>query len=176
MPYKKQLEELSNLARKFDACLLQSNNNDVLSLSFFSQSYDLLKEMMSLLHDMEEVQVERMKYQLDLHKMMISEWVSTEEAIISSEIEPLPFDDLKTQPLADPVPVARTFKIAINDRFLIQRELFAGNNDEMIDIMNYLGSVSTMKEALVYLDNRFKWNWEEEAPSVFKGILERYYV
>ena len=78
MPYKKHLEELSNLARRLDACLLRPDSEDVLPLSFFSQSYDLLKEMMSLLHNMEEAQVERMKSQLNLHKLMISELVPIE--------------------------------------------------------------------------------------------------
>ncbi len=88
MPYKKQLEELSNLSRMFDAGLLQVRDAEILPLSFFSQSYDVLKQITTLLQSVEESQVERMKQQLHAHKEIWSEQLSVKPLL--SDVPEIP--------------------------------------------------------------------------------------
>ena len=185
MSYIKQLEELSALVRKFDAGLLKSDNTEVLPLSFFSQSYDLLKEMMSRLHEMEENQVLKMKKQLDIHEVMISEWVpdkmsqivSTPKVETVSEEAPVVEAPVIEVPVAEETkPALKPFKIALNDRFLFQRTLFSGNGNEMDDVLHALSTLSSVAEATAYLDSRFAWNWDDESPSLFKALLEKTYA
>lgn len=203
MLYKKQLEELSALSRKFDAGLLQSQDKDVLHLSFFSSSYDILKQMMALLQSIEESQVDKMREELENHKKAIaeqmllasqsihmpeSETVSVmepkieeekeviEEAAVSEELvveEPVA-EDLTIESPNEPARLV--WKIAINDRFLFLRELFANDQRTMNDVLSDLESAGSLSEALSYLDRRFQWNWEEEAPAVFRLLLEKTYA
>ena len=190
MSYIKQLEELSALVRKFDAGLLKSDNTEVLPLSFFSQSYDLLKEMMSRLHEMEENQVLKMKKQLDIHEVMISEWVPDKMSQIVStpkvetvpeeakpkEVKPEEVSVVEAPVVEEAKPALKTFKIALNDRFLFQRTLFSGNGNELDDVLHALSTQPSVEEAIAYLDSRFAWNWADESPSLFKALLEKTYA
>ena len=62
MRYKKQVERFAELSRKLDAGLQQCSDKEELPLSFFSQSYAILREMMGLLQSIEESQASKMPH------------------------------------------------------------------------------------------------------------------
>lgn len=194
MLYKEQLEILSALSRKFDAGLLQSQDKEILPLSFFSSSYDILKQMMSLLQTVEESQVEQMRQQLLLHKSTIGrQMVPTEgqgsddrknedtpAAIVKEEVfvpKEAPKAEATEQPAPEIVRANRVeWKITISDRFLFMKELFSNDKALMEEVLDHLGALSSLAEALEYLDNRFHWDNEKEAPAIFRLLLEKTYV
>lgn len=63
--------------------------------------------------------------------------------------------------------------ISLGDRFLFQRELFAGNGELMqktLDEINVLGSLS---EAITYIQDNFEWDKESTAVQLFENVLKR---
>lgn len=66
--------------------------------------------------------------------------------------------------------------ISLGDRFLFQRELFNNNGELMTKTIGYLNGLTTMDEALQYVNKKF--NWDSENPTVerFLQILNRRYL
>lgn len=66
--------------------------------------------------------------------------------------------------------------ISLGDRFLFQRELFSNNGELMTKTIGYLNGLTTMDEALQYVNKKF--NWDSENPTVerFLQILNRRYL
>lgn len=66
--------------------------------------------------------------------------------------------------------------ISLGDRFLFQRELFNNNGELMTKTIGYLNGLTSMDEALQYVNKKF--NWDSENPTVerFLQILNRRYL
>lgn len=197
MTYKKELDKFTELSRKLDAGLLQCNDKEILPLSFFSQSYDILKEMMTLLQSIEELQVSKMQEQLNFHKKFLEEQIS--RSVVTSTVIEKAVPELKEEepkevsqvsvneetkdelhPKDEPVsskkaPHSYQWKMSISDRFLFLKGLFASDKEVMETVMKDLETLSSLSEAVIYLDERFGWDWEEEVPSIFKFLLEGFY-
>ena len=60
--------------------------------------------------------------------------------------------------------------ISLGDRFLFQRELFAGNGEQMNKTIEYLNGLSSLEEALKYIE-KFGWNKDSNAYELFTNIL-----
>ncbi len=63
--------------------------------------------------------------------------------------------------------------ISLGDRFLFQRELFAGNGELMNKTIDNLNSLSNLEDALAYIDKNFTWDTESQAYELFMNILKR---
>ncbi|MDR3060955.1 MAG: hypothetical protein LBU57_02435 [Dysgonamonadaceae bacterium] len=63
--------------------------------------------------------------------------------------------------------------ISLNDRFRFQKDLFNGNVELMDDTLDQLNGFTSLNDTLIFLNNHFSWNWEEEPASDFKIILEK---
>jgi hypothetical protein len=63
--------------------------------------------------------------------------------------------------------------ISLGDRFLFQRELFAGNGEQMQQTLDYLNRMDTLSEALEYLNDNFDWDKDSNTFSLFETVLKR---
>lgn len=63
--------------------------------------------------------------------------------------------------------------ISLGDRFLFQRELFAGNGEKMQKALDELNSLDTLDEALEYVREHFDWDKESTAAQLFENVLRR---
>ncbi len=63
--------------------------------------------------------------------------------------------------------------ISLGDRFLFQRELFAGNGELMQKTLDELNGLGSLNEALEYVAENFEWDKESTAVQLFENILKR---
>ncbi|MBR5827946.1 MAG: hypothetical protein IKY49_01750 [Paludibacteraceae bacterium] len=63
--------------------------------------------------------------------------------------------------------------IALGDRFLFQRELFAGNGEQMQRTLDELNGLQTLQEAMDYINQNFAWDLESSAAELFINVLKR---
>ena len=63
--------------------------------------------------------------------------------------------------------------ISLGDRFLFQRELFAGNGEKMQKALDELNSLDTLDEAMEYVREHFDWDKESTAAQLFENVLRR---
>ena len=63
--------------------------------------------------------------------------------------------------------------ISLGDRFLFQRELFAGNGELMQKTLDEINSLNSLNEAMDYVLNNFEWDKESTAVQLFENVLKR---
>ena len=63
--------------------------------------------------------------------------------------------------------------ISLGDRFLFQRELFAGNGEQMQKTLEELNGLHTLSEAMTYIQEHFDWDMESTAANLFVNVLKR---
>ena len=63
--------------------------------------------------------------------------------------------------------------ISLGDRFLFQRELFAGNGELMQKTLGELNDLGSLSEAMEYIAENFEWDKESTAVQLFENVLRR---
>ena len=63
--------------------------------------------------------------------------------------------------------------ISLGDRFLFQRELFAGNGELMQKTLDELNSLGSLSEAMEYVVANFAWDKDSTAVQLFENVLKR---
>ncbi len=63
--------------------------------------------------------------------------------------------------------------ISLGDRFLFQRELFAGNGELMQKTLDEINSLNSLSEAMDYVLDNFDWDKESTAVQLFENVLKR---
>ena len=62
--------------------------------------------------------------------------------------------------------------ISLGDRFLFQRELFAGNGEKMQKALDELNELKSMDEAVQYIAH-FEWDKDSSTYELFINVLKR---
>ena len=63
--------------------------------------------------------------------------------------------------------------ISLGDRFLFVRELFANNGEELQKTIDILNGLSSLNEALAWIDAHQRWDKESKAYELFVNVLRR---
>ncbi len=106
------------------------------------------------------------------------ELIYAEEEVEKEEEEeksPLVVEVEKSATTANLLPSVEDIRkaISLGDRFLFQRELFAGNGELMNKTIDKLNTLSSLDEALEYIANHFSWDTDTQAYELFTNILKR---
>ena len=105
---------------------------------------------------------------------------------------PQPAPEVKTEPVVEvkvekpaprPVPQQTSLfgtavedirqAISLGDRFLFQRELFAGNGELMQKTLDEINTLSSLGEAMDYVRDNFDWDKDSTAVQLFENVLKR---
>lgn len=87
-------------------------------------------------------------------------------------------DNLAEQMMADVASAAGAnaslrSSIALNDKFILMRDLFAGNNDYYEMAIERLDSFDNLEEAMLYIHDTFHWNPNSEGARLLMELLAR---
>ena len=63
--------------------------------------------------------------------------------------------------------------ISLGDRFLFQRELFAGNGELMQKTLDELNALGSLEKAMDYVADNFEWESDSTAVQLFENVLKR---
>ena len=98
-------------------------------------------------------------------------------SVVEPILEPAP------QPASRPIPQQTSLfgtavedirqAISLGDRFLFQRELFAGNGELMQKTLDEINSLGSLSEAMDYVADNFEWDKESTAVQLFENVLKR---
>jgi primosomal protein N'' len=120
------------------------------------------------------------------------------EPVAEPIVEPAPQPEVKPEPVAEPTQPLHKAKqplhnatqplqtslfgtsvedirqaISLGDRFLFQRELFAGNGELMQKTLDELNALDSLEEAMEYVADNFEWDKESTAVQLFENVLKR---
>ena len=109
------------------------------------------------------------------------------------EPAPAPQLEVKAEPVVEPAPAPQPAPrpmpqqtslfgasvedirqaISLGDRFLFQRELFAGNGELMQKTLDELNALGSLEEAMDYVADNFEWDSDSTAVQLFENVLKR---
>ena len=94
------------------------------------------------------------------------------QPVVVPQPEPAPQPQVqpKPQPQAGVSDIRRA--ISLGDRFLFQRELFAGNGEKMQKALDELNELKSLDEAVQYIA-RFEWDKDSSTYELFINVLKR---
>ena len=106
------------------------------------------------------------------------------EAIVEQPVpQPEPQPTPKAEPATRPMPQQTSLfgtavedirqAISLGDRFLFQRELFAGNGELMQKTLDELNGLNSLEEAMDYVADNFEWDSDSTAVQLFENVLKR---
>ena len=115
------------------------------------------------------------------------------EPVVEPIVEPAPQPEVKPEPVVEPAlapqpaprPVPQQTSlfgaavedirqaISLGDRFLFQRELFAGNGELMQKTLDELNALGSLEEAMDYVADNFEWDSDSTAVQLFENVLKR---
>ena len=120
------------------------------------------------------------------------------EPVVEPIVEPAPQPEVKPEPVEEPTQPLHKAKqplhnatqplqtslfgtsvedirqaISLADRFLFQRELFAGNGELMQKTLDELNALDSLEEAMEYGADNFEWDKESTAVKLFENVLKR---
>jgi hypothetical protein len=108
---------------------------------------------------------------------------TSEEPTIEETVKEEPAKEEHTTPVQHTIPTQTTLfgpavtdirqAISLGDRFLFQRELFAGNGELMQHTLDDLNQLASYEEALAYIQEKFSWDIESTAVKLFDNVLKR---
>ena len=120
---------------------------------------------------------------------IIEEEEPVAEPVAELIVEPAPQPEVKAEPVAAPQPAPRPVPqqtslfgaavedirqaISLGDRFLFQRELFAGNGELMQKTLDELNALGSLEEAMDYVADNFEWDSDSTAVQLFENVLKR---
>lgn len=105
----------------------------------------------------------------------IAEGVVAEMVETVEELQPAhdKFSSIPQPTLCGPAVSDIRQAISLGDRFLFQRELFAGNGEQMQKTLEELNGLHTLSEAISYIQEHFDWDMESTAAGLFVNVLKR---
>lgn len=143
----------------------------------------------SVLEVVEEVEVEGIPEILDSSVVLEEELAPVVEeepevvAVEEPQIEPVVEPEKTVEPAPRAVPQQTSLfgsavsdirqAISLGDRFLFQRELFAGNGELMQKTLDELNTLGSLDEAMEYVQENFEWDMECTAVKLFENVLKR---
>ena len=208
MVYQKQIDELTKQIHDLEKMISIVRETDIIPLSFFSSSVDLLNQLKTSIYEIERIQFDRMQKHLKQTEKSVSEDLEespTEctELVECTEKEPV-VEKTITAPIPEPketiapksverVPISdnKVFlsdviikekltdfrkSLGLNERFMFQREIFQNNADKMNQALEMLNSFDNLSEALNYLNSNYPIQWESEAGTTFRELLEKRFI
>ena len=115
------------------------------------------------------------------------------EPVVEPIVGPAPQPEVKAEPVVEPAPAPQPAPrpmpqqtslfgaavedirqaISLGDRFLFQRELFAGNGELMQKTLDELNALGSLEEAMDYVADNFEWDSDSTAVQLFENVLKR---
>jgi len=179
MLFKKEIEQSLEQIRVLEEYFRHARNSEILPLSFFSASYDIVRELAETLHGIEQEQLRFMQEQFIANEISFLGTIGLKDEEERKEEDRKEVDrkevereeekekaiQVETQILAD----SRKY-MSLNDKFRFQREIFMGSAEEMNKIFDILNEFSTIEDTLSFMESQV-WHNDSEIVAEFKELI-----
>lgn len=173
------LTNIKSLEEKF----LAVKDEGAIPFSFFREAYNRTETIMRLLHELENLQIDEMRTQMEKLIALLSEAENNKHAVAKtvekSEVKENRGETVKTAfSLNDVIPTKPATldlikSISLNDRFLFQRELFNNDREAMHAMMEKLNTFENYEDAEAYLRGNTSWNFEDQTVKDFLYVIKK---
>ena len=154
---------------------------------------DVQEEILEPLEILDEPEVPTPVVEPIVEPEPVVEPIVEPEPVVEPIVEPAPQPEVKAEPVVEPAPAPQPAPrpmpqqtslfgaavedirqaISLGDRFLFQRELFAGNGELMQKTLDELNALGSLEEAMDYVADNFEWDSDSTAVQLFENVLKR---
>lgn len=117
----------------------------------------------------EEAEEERVIEPIESGKVL-AEVLATEQVTVADSLAEEAPDDVA---MAATASLSLRQAIGVNDKFILMRDLFAGNSDYYGEAIDKLDSFENLDEAMLYIYDNFHWNPNSEGARLLMELLAR---
>ena len=183
MVYQDKIEQYLKELRELEKIFREAQGNDILPLSFFSSSIDILSRLRTGIFEIETAQLQMMQEHL---KEPGREWYQTYEPVVPQKtVELKPLEEKITE--GGTIPVTNVLadaigrrinpdfgkSLSLNDRFMFQRDLFQGNGNEMNQAFTQLNEYQSLNEVMAFLNEKYAIAWNSDSGIVLRELLDK---
>jgi hypothetical protein len=190
MTFKKEIEQYLEQISVLEEIYRKVQDSDMLPLSFFSASIDILNKLKSGVYELESAQFQLMATHLketeektgDVYESFIATPVLPPTPIVAPTETPVApnLPDSSTGFLGDVIAkkIYADFSksLNLNQRFMFQRDLFKGNAEGMNKALTQLNLCQRLREALDYLNENYTIQWDSESGTAFRDLLDKHFA
>jgi len=192
MPFKKEIEQSLEQIRILEEHFRHARNSEILPLSFFSASYDIVRELAETLHCIEQEQLKFMQEQFIANEISFLETsgsisktkeikevkeevvVVKEEVVVVKEevveVKEEAKEEVKEIPVETKILADTRKYMSLNDKFRFQREIFLGSTEEMNKFFDILNEFSTINDTWSFMESQ-PWYDDSEIVAEFKELI-----
>ena len=188
MILQNKIEQYLEIIQKLEKTFSDAKSKEILPLSFFSSSIDVINRLREGVYDMEATQFRMMEEHLKKTEREISDEnemnethdfseLETTEKIITEKKEqeeiPIPAVNILADTISRKIIADFGKSLSLNDRFMFQRELFHGDVIEMNNAFEQLNNLQSLNEALEFFTGRYSIPWETDSGIVLRELLDK---
>jgi len=188
MILQNKIEQYLEIIQKLEKTFSDAKSKEILPLSFFSSSIDVINRLREGVYDMEATQFRMMEEHLKKTEREISDEnemnethdfseLETTEKIITEKKEqeeiPIPAVNILADTISRKIIADFGKSLSLNDRFMFQRELFQGDVIEMNNAFEQLNNLQSLNEALEFFTGRYSIPWETDSGIVLRELLDK---
>jgi len=178
MVLQNKIEQYIREIKELEKSFFEVQHKEILPLSFFSSSIDILNRLKKGVYEIEAIQLQMMQDHINESESDRNSSFESNEpgkasdaVIIDGKIIPT------TGILADTISrkINPNFEksLSLNDRFMFQRDLFGGSIDEMNQAFSQLNTFQSMSEVLDYLNKNYAIPWNSDSGIALKELLDK---
>ena len=187
--YLKEIQELEKIVR-------ESQRKEILPLSFFSSSIDILDRLRTGIFEIEAIQLHIMQEHFKKPEKKLYEANEIKETKLTVEVEETGKIEETVKPVESKTAEENTATVVnvladtigrkintdfsksltLNDRFMFQRDIFNGNSNEMNKAFAELNKFQSLNEVLEFLNNNYTITWNSDSGVALKELLDKRFV
>ena len=184
MVFQNKIEQFLKEVWELEQFFLEAQDKEILPLSFFSSSFDIINRLRTGVYEIEAMQLQMMQEHIE--KTESESYEGNENCEVNKTKETVELLELKTTEekstptlnvLADTIgrKINADFgkSLSLNDRFMFQRDLFQGNADEMNQAFAQLNVFQSLNEVLEFLNKKYAIPWNSDSGIAFKELLDK---
>jgi len=179
MEIRNKIEQHLSEIKELEKFFREAQSKEILPLSFFSSSIDILNRLRAGIYEIEAAQLELMQEHLGNRERgetaEVKELELTEESSVPEEKH-----GTSGGILADTIgrKINTDFgkSLSLNERFMFQRDLFQGDANKMNQAFATLNAFQSSEEVMTFLNGHYAIHWNTEAGIAFKELLDKRFV
>lgn len=173
MEFKINLDGLMACIRELEVMTAEVREQESIPSSFFPQAFDKSGQLINELRTIELARLEWMEQQAE-RRLTPAEEIAPHNDTPNHTLNHTPDHTRSLKEIVEKRSLTDFKKsFSLNDRFLFKKELFGGNERKMTKAINDLSEMTSLEDAMKYIDAEMAWDMGNTFVVDFVSRLEK---
>jgi len=180
MVFRNKVEQYLIEIRELEKFFREAQSKEILPLSFFSSSIDILNRLRNGIYEIEAAQLQVMRDHLRNSErgegVEVKEPPEKPEKLNTPEEKPAPSTGILAETIGRKINVDFGRSLTLNDRFMFQRDLFQGDANKMNQAFAQLNAFQSPAEVMTFLNENYDIPWNIDSGVALKELIDKRFV